>query len=174
MIEFFLKNKDVILYFISIVAFVMSTFHTIVYIVRKLAKIKFDVLNKEYSVSGVVLTFRFTNLSDLPISIHSIDIVSNSGITYSCQLLKEWISERYYPKFPETDIPRTERVYSTEFPANLESYQSSLCFVKFEIPEQTRDKLTNENVKIIIHTNRRKFSKSLNLKDVVLKQTLTL
>lgn len=174
MIEFFLTNKDVILYCISGAAFVMSTFQTIVYIIRKLANIKFDVLNKESAFSGIVLTLRFTNLSDLPISIHSIDIVTSDKITYSCQLLKEWISERYYPKFPETDIPRTERVYSTEFPTNLDSYQSSMNFVKFEIPEKTISKLTNENVKIIIHTNRRNFSKRVNLKRVNLKPTLSL
>lgn len=174
MIEFFLTNKDVILYCISGAAFVMSTFQTIVYVVRKLAKIKFDVLNKEVAFSGVVLTFRFTNLSDLPISIHSIDIVTSDKITYSCQLLKEWISERYYPKFPETDIPRTERVYSTEFPTNLDSYQSSMYFVMFEIPEKTISKLTNENVKIIIHTNRRNFSKRVNLKHVNSKPTLSI
>ena len=149
----------------------MSLFQTILFFYKKHSKIEVEIISKEVSHESLVLGFYFTNLSDLPISIHLVEISEQNDKWYKCLLLRSWIGEKYYPKFPETDLPRTERIYSEEFPINLMSYQSKFSFIKFELPPKMNNSVVDNSIKIKIRTNRKKFMFECNLKTVNYKNS---
>ena len=49
-----------------------------------------------------------------------------------CNLNKTWSGEHYYPKFPETDISRTERIFSAQFPISVQPNGAASVLIRFE------------------------------------------
>lgn len=72
---------------------------------------------------------------------------------YSCALTHRWIGERYYPKYDETDIPITERIFSADFPISLQPYQGTFEFVLFDVPADIE--LDDDFVTLKIITNKK-------------------
>lgn len=67
---------------------------------------------------------------------------------------KSWCGERYYPQFPETDLPRTERIFSSEFPLNIQQNGANNVLVKFETDSLIEIK-KHDQVTLKILTNKK-------------------
>lgn len=49
----------------------------------------------------------------------------------------QYVGERYFPTFPESDIPRTERVLSADFPINIVANSGIMCKIVFDFHDKT-------------------------------------
>ena len=78
------------------------------------------------------------NYSSSPVVLTKFYIYDEAGNKYLCRLRNTWVGEAYYPKFPETDIPRTDRKLSPDFPICLGAEQARNESIVFKIPKDTK------------------------------------
>ena len=106
-------------------------------------------VNKSYN--RAILTLMIWNNSSAPLTITRMSIND-----VNCLIKHQWVADRYYPNFPENDIPRTERELSPDFPITMEAHGGGLYSIIFDFePHTTLDKL----ISIIVQTSncRKKF-----------------
>lgn len=101
-----------------------------------------------------VFTFVVQNLSSAPLSILRMKIHKTK-----CDISHQWISEIYHPKFPETDTPCTERIFSDDFPIFIPPHGGKICRVIFRFPKR----YPHYGESITIHITTEKKSKSFTL-----------
>gem|GEM_PF-3545497 len=159
-------NREIILDTISIIAFVLSVSQLIYGLLsnRTLISAKIyalEISKTENSVKHTFLMF-FNNASSEPISIARVLIIDKSKNKHPCYLDHKWIGDCYYPKFPETDIPRTERRFSVDFPINISPKSAFTGCVKFSIPLDVDVFQDDNEIEFSIETN--KANKTLKLK----------
>lgn len=87
---------------------------------------------KRSNYNRCILTFTIQNLSDAPLSITRMYLEDTP-----CLISHQWIGERYYPKFPESDIPSTERILSEDFPINIPPHGGGIYRVVFDFSDKT-------------------------------------
>ena len=68
----------------------------------------------EHNYNRSIFTFMIWNSSGAPLTITRMNIEKTN-----CLITHQWVGDRYYPKFPECDIPRTERKLSPDFPITI-------------------------------------------------------
>lgn len=105
--------------------------------------------NKSYN--RAIFTLMIWNNSSAPLTITRMSINN-----VNCLIKHQWVGDRYYPDFPENDIPRTERELSPDFPITIAAHGGGLYPIIFDFdPNTTLDKL----IPIIIQTSncRKKF-----------------
>lgn len=66
---------------------------------------------------------------------------------------KTWSGEHYYPQFPETDIPRTERIFSAQFPISIQPNGAVSELIRFESDENIS--IMNDFLILEISTNKK-------------------
>ena len=54
-----------------------------------------------------------------------------------CHLSHKWIGECYFPQFPETDIARTERIFSADFPINMVAHSGKMHKIIFDFHDKS-------------------------------------
>lgn len=144
---------------ISVIALLSSITQWICSFISKRTNIKVQLLKNYINESGLNILFEINNNSSNPVSITSMVI----NKTYKCVINKMWIGERYYPTFPETDIPRTERIFSAQLPINLQPHQSWIGVIIFENIDIKVNNDTNFN--LLVNTNKRNKRFNLKFKD---------
>lgn len=122
--------------FISVVAFMLSMWQLVLATIKKRTNISIVLENiqqfKEQDCIKYVFIYTLVNKSDAPINITRMFISDNKyKKEYSCSLNHSWVGERYYPKSPENDIPRTERILSVDFPISLVTHGATMVHIKF-------------------------------------------
>ena len=113
---------------------------------------------------SLLISITIINHSISPLNITRIYYCDKSG-EHLCRLKKTWCGEHYYPKFPETDIPITERVFSADFPLAIEPHGAKSELIKFELPQEEKKITKNDTVKLRVITNKSKKVLSLTCLD---------
>lgn len=121
-------------FIIALAGFILSLSQWIYVLYSKRTNFNVTIENVEKADSRHIYTFTFIikNLSSAPLVITRTSINN-----VNCLLLPCWIGERYYPKYEETDIPVTERVFSSGMPLNIPSNSSVIHTIAFKIPSDT-------------------------------------
>lgn len=92
---------------------------------------KFEWYEYEYK-NTCILSLFIQNLSNSPLIITRMNINGTQ-----CYLSHQFIGEHYYPHFPESDIPRTERILSSDFPINLVANSGMMHKVVFDFTDKS-------------------------------------
>ena len=69
-----------------------------------------------------------------------------------CLISHQWIGDHYYPDFPETDIPHTERKLSPDFPICLVPHSGGLFSIVFDFNKAS--KMPKHNMTIHVQTSK--------------------
>jgi hypothetical protein len=152
----FLKNNLPLI--IAVSAFVLSFYQFIDAKIKHRVKLHILIDNAQCSVkdqdeSNLLLSITIVNKSDSPLNITHIYFIDKDK-EYLCSLKKQWSGEHYYPEFPETDIPRTERIFSTDFPITLQPNDAKSELVRFSVLSYISVK-KHDIVKLRIATNKK-------------------
>ena len=103
------------------------------------------------------------NKSDAPLNITQIYFIDGKT-EYLCYLKKQWSGEHYYPVFPETDIPRTERIFSANFPLALQPNDAKSELIRFSITSNISIK-KEDIIKLKIVTSKRTIVREIECRD---------
>ena len=126
-------TKENVTLIIAILGFILSVSQWIYTLWSKRTHFNAEIKNiSKTTLKGentYIFSLLINNLSSAPLVITK---VTTQNI--DCKYTKKWISERYFPKFPETDIPITERVFSSQLPLNFAPHSASLELLVFKIP----------------------------------------
>lgn len=157
MFSFFLKNSNIILDFVSIFAFVLSTGQLIYNFWKNKCRLKISIYNYEYAENRnyFFLSTCICNMSSSPISITQIFLLGNNNNTYPCTLHHVWMGEYHFHKSVNTDIPCTERILSADFPINLVPHEASLCHIAFRVDDATSLFHQHFYMRLKIQTNKK-------------------
>ncbi len=147
MLDYMKNNISTI---ISILALVLTLVQYICGLIKNRESYKMLVDNVQVTQRGkksfVLLTMTILNNSSSNLNITTIYYINGTD-EFLCNIKKSWCGERYYPQFPETDLPRTERIFSAEFPLSIQPNGANNVLVKFEIDDQIEIK---KNDRIVI------------------------
>lgn len=108
---------------------------------------------EDQNISNLLLSITIVNKSNSSLNITHIYFIDKDK-EYLCFLKKQWSGEHYYPKYPETDIPRTERIFSTDFPITLQPNDAKSELVKFSVPNHINVK-KHDIVRLKIATDKK-------------------
>ncbi|SEU09644.1 hypothetical protein SAMN05443270_3114 [Lacrimispora sphenoides] len=157
MINYLVSHKDLVTLTIAILSLFLSISQIIYTALRKLTRFSIDIQNYEFSDISLRDEYTFLlciiNHSTSPFAITRISIVT-SDKEYPCYVNHKWIGERYYPKFPESDIPRTERFFSENLPIQLTGNQCFIGFISFPIERGVTIFDENNRIKLKFTTNK--------------------
>lgn len=121
---------------ISIAGFLLSSAQWIYTLYSKRANYKISIEKFEWyehsKYNRCILSLSIQNLSGTPLIITRMSIND-----IQCYLSHQFVGERYFPHFPETDIPYTERVLSVDFPINIVANSGMMCKVIFDFSDKT-------------------------------------
>ena len=156
-------NKDFLL---ALIALILTVIQFVISCVNNKEKYKVLVDNTDLSTVGNknVLLVRMTiiNSSSSTLNITKIFFLNKKDIIL-CKLNKTWSGERYYPKFPETDIPRTERIFSAQFPISIQPNGAVNELIRFESDKDFD--IMNDYLVFKISTNKK--TRKIRVKDRV-------
>jgi hypothetical protein len=128
---------EIITDIIGILAFVLTVGQLIWGLWNKRTNIKLSIENLEQirreSYTELILHTILIDKSRDTINITRIILIDSAGNEYPSLLEHKWIGEDYYPKFPETDIPITERKLSADFPIHLVGSGAKLVSIIFHV-----------------------------------------
>lgn len=131
------KNIEIVSLIISIFALTISILQIIYNQIKKIENFNICIDNAQaFSVPGsssLICSLMITNNSLSVLNINRIYFIKN-GQEYLCYLKKQWCGEHYYPKFYETDIPRTERVFSSDLPISISPQGATSKLIRFKLP----------------------------------------
>ena len=127
---------DFIASIIGICGFVLASAQWIYTLYCKRTHYKVSIEKIEFAplinCSRCIITFTIQNLSNSPLIITKM-IAHDT----QCCLSHQWVGDHYYPKFPESDIPHTERILSADFPINMVAHSGGMYKVVFEFHDKT-------------------------------------
>lgn len=157
-VKFIAENKSLLTTIIAIAGFLLSLSQVIYSLWSKRTNISVSLETLFNSTienkKSVKLGLIFQNNSSSPIIITRVSLLLNHcRALYPCALTHRWIGERYYPKYDETDIPITERIFSSDFPISLQPSQGTFEVVLFDVP--TDIELDDDFVTLKIITNKK-------------------
>ena len=136
MFEFIWKliidNRD---FLIALVALFLTILQFIISCVKNHEKYEIIADKVDLSSNGnkntLLLSMSIFNCSSSPLNITKIYFI-NEKSKVLCKLNKTWCGEHYYPKFPETDLPRTERIFSAQFPISIQPNGAMSVLIRFD------------------------------------------
>lgn len=121
---------------IAIGGFILSSTQWIYTLYCKRVNFKVSIEKFEWyeyeKFNRCTLTLSIENLSNLPLIITRMNIGN-----VQCYLSHHWIGERYFTKFPETDIPCTERILSADFPINIVANSGTMHGIVFDFYDKS-------------------------------------
>lgn len=140
----------ILTFIIALAGFVLSLSQWIYVLCSKRTNFNVILENVEKADSRHIYTFTFMikNLSSAPLVITRTSINN-----VNCLLLPCWIGERYYPKYQETDIPVTERIFSSGMPLNIPSHSSAIHTIAFKTTSDT-DFILNNPATVLFSTDK--------------------
>lgn len=126
------ENKD---FLIALIALILTVLQLIVSFIKNREKYKIfadkieliTIENKKV----LLINMSIVNYSSSTLNITKMHFI-NKNDRVLCNLNKTWSGEHYYPKFPETDIPRTERIFSAQFPISVQPNGAASVLIRFE------------------------------------------
>lgn len=134
---------------ISILGLILSSSQWIYTLYCKRTNFKMSIEKFEWYDKGdfnrCILTLSIQNLSNSPLIITRMRIHN-----IQCHLSHRWIGERYFPEFPETDIPRTERILSADFPINIVAKSGTMHKVVFDFNDKSL--ILERIIEIVVQT----------------------
>ncbi len=126
---------DCIASIIGICGFVLASAQWIYTLYCKRTHYKVSIEKMEFGILAdhhrCIITFSLQNLSSSPLIITKMTVNETP-----CCLSHQWVGDHYYPKFPESDIPRTERLLSADFPINMLPHSGAIHKVVFDFPNE--------------------------------------
>ncbi|WP_320920282.1 hypothetical protein [Eisenbergiella porci] len=153
--EWLTLHKDLILFFTSLFAFGYSIFD----IFSKRTNVKLEIAEyylyqgKDYD--EYTFCINIDNNSSSPISITKLLIMEKNGLFTRCYLVPAYKGETYFPRYPETDLPLTNRILSASFPINLAASESTLQRIVFKLDKNADIYGPNNTVTFQVITNKR-------------------
>ncbi len=164
MLEFIKENEATIAITLSIASLVLALAQLICNKLK--AREKFEILLNNVQqdnigeITSLLLSITIINKSSSPLTITGFNYYDGNK-KYFCTIRKQWIGEHYYPQFPETDIPRTERVFSANFPICLQANDARFEVIKFELPQRKECIMKGDVVELEVMTDKHGRDKSL-------------
>ena len=154
MVDYIRNNIDTI---ISVLALSLTLWQYISGLIKRRENYKVKIDNVQTAQTGrknfVLLSMTILNNSASNLNITRMYLVEKKQ-QFLCHIKKSWCGERYYPQFPETDLPRTERIFSSEFPLNIQQNGANNVLVKFETDSLIEIK-KHDQVTLKILTNKK-------------------
>lgn len=155
-------TKETITLIIAVAGFLLSVAQLIYGIYSNRTHFSVEIKNVEKArwnnKNVYIFTFLINNLSSAPLVITQ---VSTQNVI--CRLNRKRIGEIYHTKYPETDIPCTERIFSSELPINLTSYASAIHHFIFQ-KEDGKLNLASP-MSVTFQTNKKKKTFNLDCPD---------
>lgn len=137
MFQFLIDHHSGLADIAAVAALILSLLQWIQHFSQQRTHLKLEIQNimsyKHNQIETCNILFTISNKSASPIAITRIILGDESGAEYPCCLTHKYICEHYYNKFPETDIPCTERIFSTDFPICLPAHGCVMPFVVFDV-----------------------------------------
>ena len=96
-----------------------------------------------------IFTFMIWNNSASPLIITKMAICD-----VNCLVSHQWIGDHYYPIFPETDIPSTERKLSVDFPICIPPNGGGMYPVIFDF--QDKSFIPDQLISLTVQTSHQK------------------
>ncbi len=125
------KNKD---FLIAFIALILTILQFIFSCLKK--REKYQIIAEKMNLTTGNMNILLVNMSIINYSSSVLNITKmhfiNPKDKVLCNLNKTWSGEHYYPKFPETDIPITERIFSVQFPISVQPNGAISVLVRFE------------------------------------------
>lgn len=150
-------TKSNITFAIAVISFILTFGQLLcgIYTKRTNFTISAEKLEKHSfgNFTRYIFTFMVQNLSSSPVSITRMKICDTK-----CLIQHQWIGEKYYPKFEESDIPITERLLSTEFPVNLIGHDGKIIKVIFDFPSSKCEMQSPVTLKIMTNKKSKSFT----------------
>lgn len=136
MLEFVKNNFSNI---IASLALLLSFTQWICGFIRKRENYEVCIDNAQYGQSGknhyLILSMTILNNSSSNLNITRIYFLQGKS-QHLCHLKESWCGERYFPNFPETDIPRTKRILSSQLPLSILANGAESVLIKIRINEK--------------------------------------
>lgn len=145
---------------ISILALFLTLYQLINNYFKKRERFEIIANNVQVSDDKVWLSATILNNAESALNITRIYFINNSK-EYLCSLKRTMCAERYYPLFPETDIPRTERIFSADFPISLYPKGAINTLIEFKIDGMKKIE-KNQTIQLKVVTNKK--TKIFNIK----------
>ena len=101
-----------------------------------------------------IICFSFVNNSTSPINILRLKLQDKNGVWIPCRLRKAPVFMHHWPKYPETDIPSSERTFSTDFPVHIGSRGATNIIATFERSKDSQDFGAGEILKVKVETDK--------------------
>ena len=162
--EFVKENDATIAITLSIASLVLTLSQLINNKFKAREKFEIQLNNvQQYNVgeiTSLLLFITIINKSSSPLTITGLNYYDGNK-KYFCLLRKQCIGEHYYPQFPETDIPRTERIFSANFPICLQPNGARFEVIKFELPQREEIIKKGNIVTVEVITDKHKKDKKL-------------
>lgn len=155
------STLQIIVNIIAILSFILSVGTIICQWRQSLVRLNIDLNmvdifhSVDESASQCDLQFTFVNKSTKRLSITKIELIDNTGNYHLCSLTHHYVGERYFPHFPETDIPYTERRFSADFPIVLEGNSAITQIVHFQSTDKKIDISSGIPFSILVTTDRK-------------------
>ncbi len=134
--KWIVNNKD---FLIALIALIFTILQYVSSRIRNKEKyeIKADKVEIITVENKTVLLIKMSIINCSSSTLHITKMIfANSNNNILCNLNKTWSGEHYYPKFPETDIPRTERIFSAQFPISIQPNGAVSELIRFESDEK--------------------------------------
>ena len=167
----FIKNN--ISNIISILALSLTLIQYFSALRKKREKYTVRIDNAQGGQSGrnnyLLVNMTILNHSSSNLNITRIYFVDGTT-EYLCHLKESWCAERYFPNYPETDIPRTKRIFSSKFPLSILPNGATSELIKFKI-ESKKEITKNEIITLKFVTSKKE--KTINLMVMDNKSDLT-
>lgn len=147
---------------ISIAGFLLSSAQWIYTLYCKRTNYKIAIEKLEWfeyeNYNKCILSLSIQNLSNSPLIITRMRIND-----VQCYLSHQFVGEHYYPNFPESDIPRTERILSADFPINIVANSGMMHKIVFDFTDKS---FTIGNlIKLEVQTTKRSKTNALYCPD---------
>ena len=147
------NNKD---FLIALIALILTISQYVSSRIRN--KEKYEIMSDKVELVTVgnktVLLIKMSIINCSSSTLHITKMVlANSNNNIICNLNKTWSGEHYYPQFPETDIPRTERIFSAQFPISIQPNGAVSELIRFESDENIS--IMNDFLILEISTNKK-------------------
>lgn len=121
---------------ISIVGLLLSSAQWIYTLYCKRTHYKVSVEKKEWyeyeNYNKCILSLFIQNLSSSPLIITRMYVNE-----VQCYLTHQFVGEHYFPHFPESDIARTERILSADFPINIVANSGVMHKIIFDFKDKS-------------------------------------
>lgn len=144
---------------IAIFALLITIGQLIISLYKKRMNLVTEIENVDQEDLGkrkeCVLVLTIINKSTAAINISRILMKNKSNEWISCRYRKAPVFMHQWPTYPETDIPSSERSFSTDFPISINGRGSTCVVVVFSYREDVPDFKDGETIELKLLTDKK-------------------